>query len=758
MSNTFINNNNMCLLYNDNKFNKYYLKDEDNTIKSSSIKHILSTKQQLELYDIATNLRELKGDTEKFDPLYIHTCWKDNHAIMETVVQRFVDSKSSYGQPYYISKNPKLGDKTAKRVLKHIHTLKTRLKFEVNVIKLLILSSLYSTYTYYTKAELSAMSPDEKKHINQAEIQSMHKPNIDNFYKEHPELAQYKCFYLTAEHVAEFFGVSYSAAKSMLKVVIRKGLLHRVSYKKVTIDSEYMPVCTMTVYLMDVEKAIKYLYEEYGLHFKTDGNLDVSQYNSFIYSITQYDLLKIRHLIKTKSLSSKLMTRYEKVEAKLVAKEKQELGKILKEIVFAINASKNVLPIIDWANDFFGEDLVDIKYVQDGRTRFYNAVCGTRNDITDNAVSNRNSKRVFLLQQLLDTNSYLFDAFDVNGSIYRLSYAIGHYFNSYMYDNTEDYVLPYDKDIYFEIYKACKYPGTYSSDTIDETTFKEKIRPIFKTLCMPIYMHEGCATERAIQFNNNVAIEYKNNMSLLFNSNTAMRNHANTKILLDIMGIDCTTLYILLRKGLHEFLELHTFERSKVFVYESILHLYMLHEFNVNLGIRTINAYDCFYFDKNANMSDTLFNIVHERCLRKVIEELERDKILTPELYNMWYCAQYKQDRIDKKLKTICKPQRPIFNYKKDITDYHISICPKLEPLRFYYDKLCNDAEFVSNNVTNSFVELYVQPNERIEMSADAARRIKKIQQRKCCNKIIKMFNFKKFVRSLTLKKCSCIE
>lgn len=746
-----INNNNMSLLQTDSKFKKYFFEEENSNSNSSTIKNVLNTKAQLEQhYNIATNLREVKLDVEKFDPLYIHTNYKNNYNVIDTYLDRYIKENLTIGKRFYMSKKSRNGELSSKgrKTLRRINLYREYTKLEINTIKLFILHGLFSNDTFLTNAELKAMPTEYDENgneivaVKQSYNQSMHLNDINAFYEKHPELRKYKCFILTMDNLAVFIGTSHSKAKSVIKTITKKGFVHNVSHKKYRVDSENMPCSTRTVYLIDIESALKYVLNTYGIYLDAGNNLDESQYNAFKYAITQYHLLKVQYLIRTKTLNEKMLEKYQNLEAKLIKVEKTELNKLLKEIVFAIDASKRVLPIIDWAKDFFGEDLVDIKYVYDGRTRCYNAICGTRNDVTNNKRHNLKSKRVEKLQQFLCTDAYTFDEYDINGSIYRLSYSIGHYFNSYKKDSCHDYILPYNTDVYFEIYKACNYPGIFGSKHIDKKTFAEKIRPLFKTLCMPIYMHEGCATERAIQFDRNVEIEQKYQMSLLFNSNKDMQNHFNTKLLLQLLGIKSKTLFIQLRKGLHEFLELHTFERSKVFVYESIVLLYMLYEFNVNLGIRTINAYDCFYFDKKDKVTQQLFDKVHEQCVRRVIVELECDGIFTTELYSLKHLTKFQEAQEKRKLKTITKPSRKVFNYKKDITDYHISICPKLEPLRYVYDKMCNDVNFMKDVAIKEFIQYHKKPTERVEMSAKAIQRIK--AQRTYCNLITSIENISK--------------
>ena len=72
-----------------------------------------------------------------------------------------------------------------------------------------------------------------------------------------------------------------------------------------------------------------------------------------------------------------------------------------------------------------------------------------------------------------------------------------------------------------------------------------------------------------------------------------------------------------IRKAMHAVFNLTHFYKGEIFIYESNLHILMLQKFK-ELGIKTINVYDGFYFKKNT-MSQELYDSVYTQAVHQLL-------------------------------------------------------------------------------------------------------------------------------------------
>ena len=83
------------------------------------------------------------------------------------------------------------------------------------------------------------------------------------------------------------------------------------------------------------------------------------------------------------------------------------------------------------------------------------------------------------------------------------------------------------------------------------------------------------------------------------------------------LDMDIYDIFKVVKNAMHKIFKLKKFYKADIFIYESNLHILMLKEFK-DLGIKTINVYDGFYFIEGT-MTQELYNEIYEKCTQKLL-------------------------------------------------------------------------------------------------------------------------------------------
>ena len=293
---------------------------------------------------------------------------------------------------------------------------------------------------------------------------------------------------------------------------------------------------------------------------------------------TYYDFLTFcRNASKQKYLDS--LTEEEKVEyiESEVQKEKERQNELDRLKV----KNKYFLDLLDEVNN----DILPMHYLNDGKKRLINVLCTTRN-------SSHDATRLTLLRKYFNTEEKIVE-FDTNASIYRLSYALG---------NKE--CASFDVDIYKLIFDKCKFNIRWSGE----------IRKKFKTLLMPIYMRENSIKFRCLNYE-------KRKYWTWFANKKDKEECEFYKYLEEQIGMPIYDILMTVKKSMHEIFNLNKFYRANIFIYESNLHILMFKIFK-DLGIKTINVYDGFYFVEGT-MTKELYNAVYKQATEELLSLID---------------------------------------------------------------------------------------------------------------------------------------
>lgn len=318
------------------------------------------------------------------------------------------------------------------------------------------------------------------------------------------------------------------------------------------------------VFHVNMNKAYEWLKDYAGVIYV---DLDTSRIYEFFDNSKQY-YKKLKEDAKVESMTIEEQAEYFEKEAKKEEKTKKKKEKL----------KKDNEPFLNILNELETYGL-DLRYINQGSRRLTSQICNTRNE------QHEGSTRISEIQRLWNTNEDIIE-FDTNASIYRLSYLLGH-----------KTACSHDIDIYEEIFKRCnfKYIGEWKD-----------IRKDFKQLFMPIYMKEG-----SIKWTNN-DFEFKKKWTFFYNSKVKEQVDFYNSLL---ERLHCDSLYDLMtnvRDSMKDYLNMIKFERANIFIYESNLHILMLKKFQ-DLGIKVINVYDGFYFEKG-QMTQELFDSIYDEC------------------------------------------------------------------------------------------------------------------------------------------------
>lgn len=230
-------------------------------------------------------------------------------------------------------------------------------------------------------------------------------------------------------------------------------------------------------------------------------------------------------------------------------------------------------------------------YLDDNKLRATNIICGTwnpevehkkPNNITEEEYTERLNKRATLLKEFGIENPV---EYDVNGSIYRLTYNLTH-----------DEQLSQEVDIYELFWKKMGY----------KQAFTKEVRDALKETAMPIYMKPQAIGTTVGKYNRVKAITKEGTVKVKLTEKEQKR--FDSYKVWEEMGIDLKALLYDLRDAMKAVLGVDKFFNRAIFYYESDLHAIMKIKLLTDYNIRVINAYDGFYGDKdNENWTEEVF-------------------------------------------------------------------------------------------------------------------------------------------------------
>ena len=252
-----------------------------------------------------------------------------------------------------------------------------------------------------------------------------------------------------------------------------------------------------------------------------------------------------------------------------------------------VEENKEYINLLNEVND----DKIKMLYLTEGKKRLTSLLCGTPNP--DHHQGEVYQKRYRYLCNALNCDKEDIVEFDVNASIYRLSYEIG------------NGVVRTGGDIYEMIYDECGFGKDFIS-----------IRPYFKKILMPIYMNEGGCHHRAWLYRNYGKPLYSKNGKYIEGLDSESKI-AYDKII-EHTGMELIDVLLMLKEAMHKVLNLDKFYKADIFILESNLHILMHKRFK-DMGIKTYNVYDGFYFDKRCGITQKEFNKVYRTSVRKLI-------------------------------------------------------------------------------------------------------------------------------------------
>lgn len=256
---------------------------------------------------------------------------------------------------------------------------------------------------------------------------------------------------------------------------------------------------------------------------------------------------------------------------------------------------EEILEIKDRVNTYGIKD----KYITGGNKRHTNDLC-----LTLNESHGEKSTRHRMLRKHLGEGNY--EEFDVNASIYRLTYNL-----------RNDVLLDHSEDLYEYVFKrlCLKTNLPFSA-----------FRKDWKKLFMPIYMKKG-----SVYYNMTKVAKLR----LITDTTAYSKEDKDLVEWYDRLEASTGTYIDYLITSLVREMEKLFGQKSYskyIFIHESNVHIMLLDYFQNELGLKCINVYDGFYFEEG-KMSQKLFEESYDlivnrykqmRC-SKYSEFLERD-------------------------------------------------------------------------------------------------------------------------------------
>lgn len=247
------------------------------------------------------------------------------------------------------------------------------------------------------------------------------------------------------------------------------------------------------------------------------------------------------------------------------------------------------------------------KYLEEGCLRLTHEICSTVNPehldkINDNNYWRSRDVRNNMLRNLLNSDEFI--EYDINGSIYRLTYNLYH-----------NHILAYNEDIYELIWKNCSFYVEWPEDKRDE------YRKAFKIILMPIYMREYTLGYRANQWEyiNKYYAEHPRKYNRL--SRQEKEFFETYKLFVDLLQLNLKDILLEIANSMHSTLNTTKFIGSDIFIHESNLHILIRGKL-MQRGIKCVNVYDGFYVKKD-DISKSQFQSIYNESLLELKSNLK---------------------------------------------------------------------------------------------------------------------------------------
>ena len=322
---------------------------------------------------------------------------------------------------------------------------------------------------------------------------------------------------------------------------------------------------------------------------------------------------------------------------------KEDMYGDLVEKYLESKVNKYILGVLEEVNSNLPEDL-KIKYLLEGERRETNALNSTINPDNHKKGTKKSADtgRYELLKPYIGED---FEYYDVNASIFRLhkdlvNDSIAPFYKTdeqgnILYKEEDGKLFPIADDIYERIFNrtVLKNKVAFKESIVQEWfditgIYDEKMtfRKIVKNLTMPTYMREGTYANAAHQYNNvwDQAVWCNAQHQL---PKEDLKTYYKYKLLEEKCGYNIWAIRYMWLVAMHEELAhkemgTTTFLREQIFIYETNLHILMLKKFQ-DLGIKTANCYDGFYFPKGTVKPEDFYKVYCE-CLTELKELMNK--------------------------------------------------------------------------------------------------------------------------------------
>ena len=367
---------------------------------------------------------------------------------------------------------------------------------------------------------------------------------------------------------ADFLDISSRTIMRHFNLAKELGFLE-VTGKHYIYNGKQKSTWLANVYDVDLQKLNQYIFEQTDYNILENIDKEIPLY---------YDFMKFckraKEQKRLESMSAEEQAEYEEKEAKKAQKKDNQLLKLKQQNQYYIDLLNKV-----------NNDIIPNYYLDDNKKRLVNVLCSTKNPEHSDDIN-----RLNILTKFFGTNNIV--EFDTNASIYRLSYALG---NGKLADP--------DVDMYKLIFDKCgfKLPWT------------KEIRLNFKNLLMPIYMKESSIKYRSLVYEKRKDREW-------FTDKKEEETYIFYKYLERKLKMPIYDIFNIVKDAMHEVFGLKKFYKANIFIYESNLHILMLKKFK-DMGIKTINVYDGFYFIEGT-MNQDLYNQIYREATEELLAKI----------------------------------------------------------------------------------------------------------------------------------------
>lgn len=365
-------------------------------------------------------------------------------------------------------------------------------------------------------------------------------------------------------------------------------------YKKIRVG-EPDEIKFLNIYTLDQNGLNQYMIDHVELDIINNINQYKNVFNRFISFLTDRGQKKVFTDLDIEHLDEKELPEV------LNKKDKRTIKKLLK-LRDKINENRYYCDIKKTLDKDFPE--FTCRYLEEGCLRLTHEICTTVNpEHTDKINENnywRSSKaRTDMLKSMLNVNMKDITEYDVNGSIYRLTYNLNH-----------DKLLPFDTDIYEQIWNNCNFNLSWSDKN------KEKFRKEFKLILMPIYMkpHSISYTANQWEYIHKYYAGHPRKYQKLNKVDRLM--HERFELFTTALNIDVKTFLETVRNAMYITLNTKTFIKSDIFTLESNLHILIRRKL-LDIGIKCVNVYDGFYVIKD-QLTKLEFSKIYDICVQEL--------------------------------------------------------------------------------------------------------------------------------------------